>query len=158
VWKSTPVPVGLPSGGVPIGKGSRYEITKSLQNNIMNWLKIDNPEIDSGKLQSEIETEVARIRNDPNFSSVTGDSGRPAALNTPEESPALIEIAEAYAAGWDAATLARRRPILKPFLPLMKKVLKKFLKPQYIFNSLTLEIIRKQEDRIHSLEKRVNRT
>jgi len=122
----------------------------------MNWLKIDNPEIDSDQLQREIETEVARIRNDPNFSPRDGETGQTTHLKTPEESPALIEIAEAYSAGWDAATLARRRPFLKPLLPLLEKILKKFLKPQYIFNSLTLEIIRKQEERIQALEKRVN--
>lgn len=123
----------------------------------MNWLKIDNPEIDTGQIQSEIEAEVGRIRSDPKFSSLEEEIELASSLQTPEDSPALIEIAEAYAAGWDAATLARRRPILKPFLPLLEKILKKFLKPQYIFNSLVLEIIRKQEERIQVMEKRVIR-
>jgi|GEM_PF-1624741 len=122
----------------------------------MNWLRIDNPDIDTGKLQSEIEAEVARVQSDPKFSSVEEGLKLASSLKTPEESPALIEIAEAYAAGWDAATLAQRRPILKPFLPLLEKILKKFLKPQYIFNSLALEIIRKQEERIQELEKKIN--
>jgi hypothetical protein len=122
----------------------------------MNWLKIDNPEIDSGKLQGEIEAEIVRIQNDPKFSSLDAPGKHTAVLKTPEDSPALLEIADAYAAGWDAATLARRRPILKPFLPLLEKILKKFLKPQYIFNSLTLEIIRKQQEQIQSLEKRLS--
>lgn len=123
----------------------------------MNWLKIDNPEVDGGKLESEIEAEVGQIRSDPNFSSIEEDIKLASSLKTPEESPALIEIAEAYAAGWDAATLARRRPILKPLLPLLEKILKKFLKPQYIFNSLLLEIIRKQQERIQSVERQVSR-
>ncbi|HDL64738.1 MAG TPA: hypothetical protein ENH12_05040 [Proteobacteria bacterium] len=123
----------------------------------MTWLKIDNPEIDTDKLQSDIETEVVRIKTDPEFSSLNGDMNHTAALKTPEDSPALIEIAEAYAAGWDGATLARRRPILKPFLPLLEKLLRKLLKPQYIFNSLTLEIIRKQEERIQALEELISK-
>jgi hypothetical protein len=123
----------------------------------MNWLKIDNPEIDAEKLQSEIEAEVGRIRSDPKFSSVEEEIKLASSLETPDDSPALLEIAEAYAAGWDASALARRRPILKPLLPLLEKILKKFLKPQYIFNSLLLEIIRKQEERIQSLEKRIHR-
>ena len=124
----------------------------------MNWLRIDNPDIDSGKLQSEIEAEIEQLRKDPKFSASLNEAIKSAsALNTPEETPALIEIAEAYAAGWDAATLARRRPFLKPFLPLLEKILKRFLKPQYIFNSLLLELIRKQEERIQALEKRISR-
>ena len=75
-------------------------------------------------------------------------------LPTPETSTALIEIAEAYASGWDTATLTRRRPILRPFLPLIAKILKRIFKPQYIFNSLVLEVLRKQEERIKALESR----
>ncbi len=123
----------------------------------MTWLKIDNPEIDGDKLQSDIETEIVRIQNDPKFSSLDAPGKHTAVLKTPEDSPALLEIAEAYATGWDGATLARRRPILKPFLPLLEKILKKLLKPQYIFNSLTLEIIRKQEERIQALEKLISK-
>ena len=121
----------------------------------MTWLKIDNPEIDAEKLQSEIEAEVGRIQNDPNFYAIEDELKLTASLKTPKDSAALLEIAEAYASGWDAATLARRRPFLKPLLPLLEKILKKFLKPQYIFNSLALEIIRKQQEQIQSLEKRI---
>ena len=123
----------------------------------MNWLRIDNPDIDAEELQSDIDAEVGRIRSDPKLSSIEDEIKHASSLKTPEDSPALIEIAEAYAAGWDAATLARRRPILKPFLPLLEKLLKKFLKPQYIFNSLALEIIRKQEERIQVLENQISR-
>lgn len=123
----------------------------------MSWLRIDNPDIDAEELQSEIETEIEQLRNNPDISASLGEVIRTtSALNTPEETPALVEIAEAYAAGWDAATLARRRPALKPFLPLLEKILKRCLKPQYIFNSLLLELIRKQEKRIQSLEKRIS--
>jgi len=121
----------------------------------MNWLKIDNPEIDAEKLQSEIDAEVGRIQSDPKFSSIEEDTKLATSLETPDDSTALLEVAEAYAAGWDTLTLARRIPILKPMLPLRGKILKKFLKPQYIFNSLLLEIIRKQEERIQELEKRI---
>jgi len=120
---------------------------------IMNWLRIDNPEINAQKLQSEIETEIEQLQNDPEISASLDEGIKGiSALKTPEETPALVEIAEAYAAGWDAATLARRWPALKPFLPLLEKILKRFLRPQYIFNSLLLEIIRHQEERIQDLE------
>jgi len=123
----------------------------------MSWLKINNPNIDTDKLQREIEAEIEQLRNDPDISASLDEVIRTtSALNTPEEAPALIEITEAYAAGWDAATLARRRPFLKPFLPLLEKILKRFLKPQYIFNSLLLELIRKQEKRVQALEKRAS--
>ncbi|MEA1928448.1 MAG: hypothetical protein U9N73_09600 [Candidatus Auribacterota bacterium] len=124
----------------------------------MNWLKIDNQDIDTDKLQHDIEAEVEQVRiRQGEFASEEPEAQRTPPLQTPEKTPALIEISEAYAEGWDAATLARRRPILKPFLPILEKLLKKFLKPQYIFNSLLLEIIRKQEEKIQVLEKRINR-
>jgi hypothetical protein len=120
----------------------------------MNWLRIDNPKIDTDQLEREIESEIEQIRSEPGFASLKREIEQTSSLKTPDDSSALIEISEAYATGWDVTTLSRRRPILKPFLPLIEKILKKFLKPQYIFNSLLLEIIRKQEERIQTLEKR----
>lgn len=118
----------------------------------MNWLKTNNPEIDSDRLQKTIEDEIEKIRSDPKFSPFEEKFKKTLSFETPQTPEALIEIAEAFTAGWDVSTLARRRPILKPFLPLLKKFLKKFFKPQYVFNSLILEIARNQETRIRNLE------
>ncbi len=112
----------------------------------MNWLKIDTPGIDGEKLEKEIEADVSlrESRATPPPPPLPGP--------VPEDTPALIEIASAYSSGWDIATLGRRRKILKPFLPLISKFLGRLLKPQYIFNSLVLEILRRQEERLRRLE------
>lgn len=108
----------------------------------MNWLKIDAPGIDGEKLQREIEAAAAaRAAEVPPPSSVLPGSA-------PEETEALIEIAAAYSGGWDIESLGRRRKILKPFLPLISKILGRLMKPQYIFNSLVLEILHRQEERL----------
>ncbi len=112
----------------------------------MNWLKIDAPGIDGEKLQREIEAEAAAraAETPPPPSALPGSA--------PDETEALIEIAAAYSGGWDIETLGRRRKILKPFLPLISKLLGRLMKPQYIFNSLVLEILHRQEERLRRLE------
>ncbi len=113
----------------------------------MNWLKIDTPGIDGEKLEQEIEAEAA-----------ARSAGIPlprTALPGPvaEDSAALIEIAAAYSSGWDIETLGRRRKLLKPFLPLISKVLGRLMKPQYLFNSLVLEVLHRQEERLARLKR-----
>ncbi len=119
----------------------------------MTWLKIDNPEIDGAKLQAEIEAEVARLKAEKKLpeDEPTGKSAL-SAFATPREGEALLEIMESYSSGWDLGSLSRRRPLLRPLLPLILKLLRRFLKPQYIFNSLVLELLRNQEERIKALE------
>jgi hypothetical protein len=110
-------------------------------------MKIDAPGIDGEKLEQEIEAEAAACS--------AGISAPPTALPGPEEedSAALIEIAGAYSSGWDIETLGRRRKLLKPFLPLISKILGRLMKPQYIFNSLVLEVLQRQEERLARLER-----
>ncbi len=111
----------------------------------MSWLKIEQNDIDAAALEGEIESEVKHLPVPP--------PAIDAVPRTPDDATALLEIAEQYAAGWDTETLARRRPVLKPFLPLIGKLVRGLFKPQYIFNSLVLEILKKQEERIRALEK-----
>ena len=121
----------------------------------MSWLKIDNPDIDGQKIQAEIEAEVDRFKKEGELT-----PGKPelekafSAFTTPRPDSGRLDTAEAYARGWDTETLARRRPGLSPLLALLVKILKRVLKPQYIFNSLILEVLRNQEKRIKDLEKR----
>ena len=119
----------------------------------MNWMTIENPDIDAGKLQAEIEEEVSELKkkiDDEETGAI--EPGSISALTEPDEEAALIEIAELYAAGWDTETIGKRKPALKPFLPLIETIFKRLLKPQYIFNSLLLEVVRKLEERIRALE------
>ena len=119
----------------------------------MTWLEINNPDIDADKLRAEIEKEVAELKKKIDPADDREMRSNPvAALSDPEEEAALIEIAELYAAGWDAETIKERKPVLKPFLPLIDQIFKRLLKPQYIYNSLLLEIVRKLEERIRTLE------
>jgi len=119
----------------------------------MTWMTIENPDIDADKLRAEIEREVAELKKKITAEE-TGEvePGPISVLTEPDEEAALIEIAELYAAGWDAETIKERKPILKPFLPLIDQIFKRLLKPQYVFNSLLLEIVRKLEERIRDLE------
>ena len=112
----------------------------------MNWLKIEIPGVDGEKLQREIEAEAAAraAETPPPPSALPGSA--------PDETAALIGIAAAYSGGWDIETLGRRRKILKPFLPLVAKILGRLMKPQYIYNSLVLEILHRQEERLRRLE------
>ncbi|MFH1039039.1 MAG: hypothetical protein V1789_10280 [PVC group bacterium] len=120
----------------------------------MSWLKIEQNDIDAEALEREIESEMKRRLAAPGMAAPLKVDAIP---RTPDDLTALLEIAEAYAAGWDTETLVRRRPILKPLLPLAGKLIRGLLKPQYIFNSLILEILKKQEERIQTLEKEKNR-
>lgn len=125
----------------------------------MSWLKIDNPEIDGAKLQAEIDAEIARLKEEKKLPETDPSAESSlSAFATPEEGAALLEIMESYSKGWDLGSLSRRRPLLRPFLPFILKLLRRFLKPQYIFNSLVLELLRNQEDRIKALEDRAPRS
>ena len=119
----------------------------------MSWMKINNPDIDDRKIAAEIETEVERLKQREEETGEADDKTEPIASRTfSQEESALLEIAELYAAGWDPDTIGRRKPALKPFLPVIDKIFKRILKPQYIFNSLLLETVRKLEERIRALE------
>jgi hypothetical protein len=99
----------------------------------MSWLTSKNPDIDCRKLQAEI---------DEAFS----------AFPSPPKDSYLLDNLETYAPGIDPNLNLKRTLFLAPLIRLFLLLLKRILRHQYIFNSLTLEILRNQEKRLESLE------
>lgn len=120
----------------------------------MSWLKIDNPEIDGEKLQAEIEAEIARLKKekklpetDPRLEEAFSIFRRPGGSD-------LLANLEKYVPGIDRDLNFKRAFFLAPLLRFFLGFLGRIFRHQYIFNSLALEALRKQEERIKALEER----
>ena len=122
----------------------------------MNWLSRDNQSFDAEKLEAEIEAEIERKKKEKIIPGTDPELEKAfSVLPSPEEDGYLLEVMGKYASGLNEDLLSRRRRLPAPLIRLAVKILKRVFRPQYIFNALAAEALRKQEERIKILEKRI---
>lgn len=122
----------------------------------MEWLKIDNPEIDAGKIQKEIEDEVARLKAEKKLDDLDPLVEKTDSLFSPDEGESyILKNMEKFVPGIDWELNFRRAFFFTPLVKFGLRVLSRILRHQFFFNSLTLEVLRDQEERIKALEDKI---